>query len=140
MNPNSGEAPRLDVLTTPGSYEVGQDKLREYLPPPEGAVGKKAPTPSGQPPATTPLAPLTPPSPVPTSYPPKNVQDNADDSGMSAAEIDRIEKEWVDKAKAIVAKTRDDPHAQKSQMSKVKADYIKKRFNKTLPTDDAVTI
>lgn len=58
--------------------------------------------------------------------------------GASAQDTDRIEKEWVDKAKAVIAKTRDDPFEQKNEMSKVKAEYISKRFNKTLRTDDAV--
>lgn len=55
----------------------------------------------------------------------------------TAAEPDRIEKEWVDKVKNIVAKTREDPYLQKDQMSKVKAQYIQKRFNKTIKTDEA---
>jgi len=57
----------------------------------------------------------------------------------SAQDTDRIEKEWVDRAKAVIAKTKDDPFEQKNEMSKVKAEYISKRFNKTLRTDDAVT-
>lgn len=54
-----------------------------------------------------------------------------------AKDTDRIEKVWVDKAKSVVAQTRDDPHAQKHEMSKVKAEYIQKRFNKTIKTDEA---
>jgi len=51
-----------------------------------------------------------------------------------AADADRIEKEWIDKAKSVIARTLDDPFTQKNEMSKVKAAYIKKRFNKTLKT------
>lgn len=58
----------------------------------------------------------------------------------SNTDTDRIEKEWIDKAKAIVAKTQDDPYEQKKEMSKVKAEYIKKRFNKSIPTDDTVKV
>jgi hypothetical protein len=54
-----------------------------------------------------------------------------------AHDTDRIEKEWVDKVKNIMAKTHDDPFLQKDQMSKVKAEYIQKRFNKTIKTDEA---
>lgn len=57
---------------------------------------------------------------------------------LKAGDVDLIEKQWVNKAKAIVEKTRDDPHLQKSEMSKVKADYIQKRYNKIIKTDDAV--
>lgn len=55
---------------------------------------------------------------------------------VSAADSDRIEKEWIDRAKTIVARTADDPFTQKNEMSKVKAEYIKKRFNKTVKTSD----
>jgi len=47
----------------------------------------------------------------------------------------QIERQWVDRAKAIVAQTQDDPFKQKNEMSKVKADYIKQRFNKVVKTD-----
>lgn len=47
-----------------------------------------------------------------------------------ADDNDLIEKEWVQKAKAIVAKTKEDPYTQNKEMSRYKADYVKKRFNK----------
>ncbi len=49
---------------------------------------------------------------------------------MAADDADLIEKEWVLKAKAIVEHTKDDPHSQNYQMSRFKADYLKKRYNK----------
>lgn len=55
---------------------------------------------------------------------------------ISAQDTDLIEKEWVERAKTIVAQTQDDPFRQKNEMSKIKADYIKKRFDKTIPVDD----
>jgi hypothetical protein len=57
----------------------------------------------------------------------------------TAADSDRIEKQWIDKTKAVVSQTRDDPYEQKQAVSHVKADYIKKRFNKTIRTDDSVS-
>src|SRR5688572_5767855 len=47
-----------------------------------------------------------------------------------ADDHDLIEKEWVVKAKQIVASTREDPHAQSRELSRFKADYLKKRYNK----------
>jgi hypothetical protein len=61
----------------------------------------------------------------------------ADDS--VAADSDRIESQWIDKTKSAVAHTRDDPYEQKQAVSEVKADYIKKRFNKTIKTDGPAT-
>lgn len=57
---------------------------------------------------------------------------------LKAGNGDLIEQEWVHKAKAIVSQTKDDPYKQKNEMSKVKADYIQKRFNKPMKTDDTV--
>lgn len=45
---------------------------------------------------------------------------------------DLIEKEWVDKAKAIVERNRDDPHTQSEELTVVKAEYLQQRYNKTL--------
>ncbi len=49
-----------------------------------------------------------------------------------ANDLDLIEKEWVEKAKAIVIKTRTDPHTQNDEINKFKADYMKKRYGKDI--------
>lgn len=49
-----------------------------------------------------------------------------------ADDNDLIEKEWVDKAKKIVEQTKADPHTQNKEMNKMKADYLKKRYNKDM--------
>lgn len=51
---------------------------------------------------------------------------------LSAADADLIEKEWVEKAKQIVAHTTGDPFMQNKEINKMKADYIKKRYNKDI--------
>ena len=53
-------------------------------------------------------------------------------SHLLASDIDLIEKEWVEKAKAIVARTHGDPYTQNKEINKIKADYIKKRYNKDI--------
>lgn len=53
-------------------------------------------------------------------------------SPQIAEDIDLIEKEWVDKAKHIVAITKDNPNEQSVEISKLKSDYMKQRFNKDL--------
>lgn len=47
-----------------------------------------------------------------------------------ADDSDLIEKEWVLKAKEIVARTRHDPYQQNKEVERMKADYMKKRYNK----------
>lgn len=49
-----------------------------------------------------------------------------------ADDADLIEKEWVEKAKMIVNATKDDPYKQTKEMTRMKADYLKKRYNKDL--------
>ncbi len=53
-------------------------------------------------------------------------------SHLSAQDADLIEKEWVLKAKEIVARTHGDPYVQNNEINKIKADYIKKRYNKDI--------
>lgn len=49
-----------------------------------------------------------------------------------AEDSDLIEKEWVEIAKQIVEHTRDDPYEQQRALSQMKADYMKKRYNKDI--------
>lgn len=53
-----------------------------------------------------------------------------------ANDTDLIEKEWVEKAKQIVANMSDDPYKQQQELSKLKADYLKKRYNKEVSLAD----
>lgn len=51
-----------------------------------------------------------------------------------ADDNDVIEKEWVDKAKEIVARTQGDPHAKSNELTGLKKEYIQKRYGKTIAT------
>lgn len=53
----------------------------------------------------------------------------------AAGDQDLIEKEWVEKAKKIVEHTRDDPHEQQRALAQMKADYMKKRYNRESKSD-----
>lgn len=72
-------------------------------------------TPSAQPPQ---LAPIT------------------TDTSLVANDEGLIEKEWVDKAKKIVEQTKSDPYQQEKEVSKLQADYIKKRYGKDIKLAD----
>jgi len=54
----------------------------------------------------------------------------------SAEDVDLIEKAWVEKAKEIVDGTHGDPYMQSKQINQVKADYIKKRYNRDVKVDE----
>lgn len=45
---------------------------------------------------------------------------------------DLIEKEWVEKAKKIVADNRDDPFKQSEELTVVRAEYLQQQYNKTI--------
>ena len=54
------------------------------------------------------------------------------DAPLVLADKDLIEKEWVNKAKAIVERTREDPYKQSEELSGVKAEYLKTHYGKTV--------
>lgn len=62
----------------------------------------------------------------------------ADDStGPTIAnDDDLIEKEWVDKAKKIIAETQNDPYLREQQVTKLQSDYLRKRYGKELGTSN----
>lgn len=81
--------------------------------------------PSGLPPVVIPpLVQVT--NPVQTAAP------AVDDNPLTAGDDDLIEREWVDKAKKIIATTKDDPHQREVQIAKLQVDYLRKRYGKEL--------
>lgn len=95
----------------------------------EQGVSTPAPQPTQLPaePAQTAQPPLV----SPHDAPPAGVVGIAA-TPQIADDADLIEKEWVDKAKQIVERTKHDPHQQTKEMNTMKADYLKKRYNKDL--------
>jgi hypothetical protein len=57
-----------------------------------------------------------------------------DDSGapLVASDDDLIEKEWVDKAKSIIAATKDNPYKREQEINKLQIEYIRKRYGRTV--------
>jgi hypothetical protein len=60
-----------------------------------------------------------------------------DDSQISttplvASDDDLIEKEWVDRAKKIVADTKEDPYKREAAVNNLQKDYQKKRYGREL--------
>ena len=129
MNPNH-ELPDLS-LPAPQVQQVPHEHAPAPVSPEATLAAKKMPT-LAPPPQAMPLpaqrapaAPVNPQAATQTALPAL-----ADDS-------DLIEKEWVEKAKAIVAGTRDDPFIQNREVNRFKAEYIKKRYNKDIKVPEA---
>jgi hypothetical protein len=138
MNPNSSETgPQFELPKEPEGREKQRERAMEAQPDTEADQTKKTPKAAQalQPPVPA-VAPIT--IPVQDVKTPSKSQTSSN-GGMGASDADLIEKQWVNRAKSIVAQTQDDPYKQKKEMGKVKAEYIKKRFNKTIPGDDAVS-
>ena len=78
---------------------------------------------------TPPISPL--PS-IPATSPVAADAAQDDTNPAVASDDDLIEKEWVEKAKQVIAETRDDPHAQDRAVGRLQADYLKKRYGKVI--------
>lgn len=49
-----------------------------------------------------------------------------------ANDDDLIEKEWVDKAKKVLAETKDDPYRREQEVNRIQSDYLLKRYGREL--------
>jgi hypothetical protein len=129
MNPQQDQTPGLR-LPQP-SFDVGQAPVAaapmQYQPQQGMAAPQAAPA-TQQPLAGTPGG-----SPY-TGLPP--VAPVADMSAASVQPEDEtaLDQEWVTKAREIVLRTHSDPYMQSQELSKIKAQYIKVRYNKDIKT------
>ena len=122
----------LPALPKQGDSMPNSPANTEYMP----ASPEVAPVPAQPAPAQPVAQNLTPQvQSASTAQPvsdPVGATTNHPTSPTVADDLDLIEKEWVTKAKAIVAKTRNDPYMQNKEMNKFKADYLSKRYNKEI--------
>lgn len=137
--PSPSRQPEMGPVQ-PHNEQLAPLRAPERAPMPGG--GERTETHEGQPTGPTDPAatqqPAAPPLPqlTPATIP---VQDHTvDDTNPAvAADEDLIEKEWVEKAKKVIADTKHDPHLQGQAVSRLQADYLKKRYGKIvkLPSD-----
>lgn len=79
--------------------------------------------------------PALPSFPMASAVPPQATVTPVSDNAASNSTTDGrdiIGKEWVNMAKQIVEKTRDDPYNQSRELAKLRSEYMQKRYNKTL--------
>ena len=136
MDPSSKPASGAELL--PSEIQSAQPAASAGempLGPPEQAPARveMAPIPR-QPAAAQPISTI--PLPMPQSAPTTPVPVTGAVPAAPATPIDDdgdlIEKAWVDKAKQIVERTKDDHHKQSEELTVFKADYMKKRYGKTI--------
>jgi hypothetical protein len=125
MNPpNNDEQPNASLPIPMGSQPtppvISADSARSSGLPPLGSTYAQSP-----PLATSPPPVLGESSTVASDTTQGVVPITADDS-------DLIEKEWVDKAKSIVQANLENPYEQSRELTNLKAEYMKKRYNKDI--------
>lgn len=111
----------------------------EITPASEPAAERTAPSPekgaetapvSSPSPVPAPVLPkVSPPPPLPAAH---DTSATAVSMPAIADDVDVIEMEWVNKAKEIIKKTKDDPHAQEREVERLQRDYLKKRYGKDI--------
>lgn len=121
-------------------------RLEHALPAPEVALGRRNEATErrlGQQVESIAQAPVTPvlpslPQPVvDTSTAATQPTQGITTSPVVAADEDLIEKEWVDKAKQVIASTRDDPYRREQEVKKLQIEYVRKRYGREIgDTDD----
>jgi len=110
MDPNSNQIPGVNLPPTTG----GQAVSGVFAGATDPAAGN---TPLSQQQAAAPAA-----LPI-----------QVEEEAASDEELDQV---WVNKAKDIVEQTRTDPFTQSNELNRVKAEYLKARFDKELNVGD----
>lgn len=142
MDRISGGEPAMHFEAPPTPETTGEDQESQVE---HGQPARQETAPSKAPSAP---AQATPQVNLPVTTPPKTDdqqtgQKPSDNKSvitapLHAAEANSIEKEWVDALKLVEARTKNDPYKQKQEVSRIKADYQMKRFNKKPNADEAL--
>jgi len=138
MNPSSNETPNLNLPPAPAEQSAPQNGGEK----PSVQSSEQAPGLGEQAPRAAINAMPTNTAITPAGSQAQPVTTKNDDVVSTTKSVktgliedsDLIEKEWVDKAKRIVERTREDPHEQSELITEVRADYMKKHYNKTIKT------
>lgn len=133
MNPELPSPQAAPERSMP-QYEQGNEYLGQLANP--ELAGERSPEreqnmqsidrqPAPQVPIVVPMPPAVVPMPAP-------VVDDSATNPVVAGDDDLIEKEWVDKAKKIIAETKDDPYRREQEVNRLQADYLYKRYGRVI--------
>ena len=152
MNPQS-QNPAIDVsLTSAGTSEGpathppsgfhAPSQAAAHYDMPVSAQAKQLPAAPEQSAAiaVAPTQPVAPAKDAPISAAEMLAQYNAPPDTRAEVAADDVDtsfdEEWVLKAQEVVSRTKDDPFQQSHEMGKLKAAYIKARYNKTVKVSE----
>lgn len=124
------QAPQPEQWAPPGAIErpavaPEHNELQRVAPIEQSAAAAQVEMASAPPAVATNL-------PAPQSDDATAAYSASDDVPLVAADEDVIEKEWVDKAKNILAQTKDDPHLREQQIKKLQVEYLRKRYGREI--------
>ena len=114
-------------LPQPSSSKGPALGYQEISPPTSSATGFSAMQPIGPTPTAQDMTSASTGMPLTQTA---NAGDQADD----------LDKEWIAKAKMIVDQTKNDPYTQSKEIAKVKADYLRIRYNKHIKVGQNKTL
>ena len=119
----------------PGGHEGGME--RPAPAPLEQAPTRRhevqAPPAQAAPPAVAPVGPMV--APPATQGGASQSLVSGDDLPSVASDDDVMEREWVDKAKKIIALTKEDPYERGKAIAELQADYLRKRWGRELGSE-----
>lgn len=132
MNPQADQTPGLR-LPQP-SFNVGQAPATPpqagYQQPVQAMPSAPQPQQPSMPGSLQPM-PSSPANPPQAAMPVPQVQDMP---VVQNDDEDAVDQEWTNKAREIVEKNRTDPYLLSREISKIKSQYIKVRYNKDIKT------
>ncbi len=128
INPENREPVQSSGEHANTGYEVAADGAREREQAMQQVDRQSSPPPP--PPTTVPLPPSV------VALPTVSQSDDTTVGPTIANDDDVIEKEWVDKAKKIIADTQNDPYRREQEVNKLQIDYLRKRYGKELGISD----
>ncbi len=132
MNPNYSEQPNLNLPTPIFEAGPSRDEQLPSVAGPEQQASSSSQMPSLTLPTDNSLATGIPTQNVSLTATPQVPANGSSSTPLIADDGDLIEKEWVEKAKIIVSKTKNDPYTQTNEVNRFKADYMKRRYNKDI--------
>jgi hypothetical protein len=140
MNPQQNQTPGLGL--PPPSFGAGQAPFNQV----PGGVGPAASTfdsmssPMAQASLTAPVPQAMPPIAQPQAMPSAQAATAMPVESAATIQVDdsetALDEEWVNKAREIVERTHSDPYLQSRELSKIKAQYIKVRYNKDIKSSE----
>ncbi len=132
-----GRSPELPSVSPPSNGEKVADASNPEIDTggsaerQERSAAEAAPV-SGQAATPPPSTIALPTPPLPTT----NVADDTTQPALNAPTVanddDLNEKEWVDKAKKVLAETKDDPYRREKEVTRLQEDYLMKRYGREL--------